>query len=1013
MANWNSSELNLPPAFDQIAQNAQNAINNVDILLNIVKQGGEVAKLFLMLSNPAGLIIRLAAEEIIKLCNDFKEIGVFFLLINPMDKQYANLNPARYGLKIKQDADGNYLFAPSLVSDGGPAGSVTTITLNGPNAVDTAYQQTLLLKDLVNYRDRFGNKRGEENFIPPIPLFDTDLEFELGGYNADTWTGELPTTPKLANGIFPPQMTPTQVLKVMSEAFDDEGDVSIFSVPSSQATFAGKLYTASGTEAKPPRPIGPQSERLFTLPSTVPSGPRGSFPKTLELGERGEITTLISSGRPNFSGSSNIQGVETIAIIALVGVSDLTQFINSWKALQGLFGGAPNLGDMIKELDAIKFAADEVGGKERLSLTNNTIYGAWEEGDLIRGRTSGAVGQISKIVKTQPQARTRTEIKTIYDDDRQPVSRYPVIVNVNPNQNWKRMDILYKKFGSINFQAGEIVYEAIRVKDRETQRNIKDNKTGSEYPETYNYLTKPKKGSAIKEGVAARDVNPDDVAKYGEILGIDTSAPESTHPNFSSVKIKDMIPGYAGFFDEIIQFAEGLKAFADGADVYIGILIGMIDKYIKYFEEIANKIKAFLAIFTNLPSGGVYWLTIKTFGGNKAIQEAITGSDDAPPDTLKFCAGFVMVSVSGMGGSQGSKGLESFFSGIGLKFQEVAPIPEVSELDTAVQTLQDDYKAAQAAQAELATDVFDVLGLNPPASFRDATRITFTDWNGVEPTVGDYVLGTKSGAFAQILEFSGDGETLILDHIKTGPTISGGQIDENRIVRMFDVTSGDFLEFPYAGKLVGTNGLAFDDALDTTSTLVGEGIFTEKVLVNRSSHKPNGQGTTVYEVFQGNEGTFVGVDDVEELVSESEFILFASQPFNTFGQDRKVKQQVFKVVNGSVKEPVLKSGFNGKFGSFTDDDTIISFGEESAQTFLADIEGRNAEDDKVTRLKQPPRPDKDASYEMKITVDTIRATSDDGDGTVESYAAALDNEINPNNLPESAQERTARERTKN
>ena len=36
MANWNSSELNLAPALDQIAQNAQNAINNVDILLNIV-----------------------------------------------------------------------------------------------------------------------------------------------------------------------------------------------------------------------------------------------------------------------------------------------------------------------------------------------------------------------------------------------------------------------------------------------------------------------------------------------------------------------------------------------------------------------------------------------------------------------------------------------------------------------------------------------------------------------------------------------------------------------------------------------------------------------------------------------------------------------------------------------------------------------------------------------------------------------------------------------------------------
>ena len=128
---------------------------------------------------------------------------------------------------------------------------------------------------------------------------------------------------------------------------------------------------------------------------------------------------------------------------------------------------------------------------------------------------------------------------------------------------------------------------------------------------------------------------------------------------------------------------------------------------------------------------------------------------------------------------------------------------------------------------------------------------------------------------------------------------------------------------------------------------------SEKVLVNRSSHKPNGQGTTVYEVFQGNEGTFVGVDDVEEFVEEQEFTLPANLPWNTFGQDRTVKQQVFKVVNGAVKDPVLTSGHNGKYGSFTDDDTIISFGEEFAQTFLADIEGRNTEDDRGYSFETP------------------------------------------------------------
>jgi hypothetical protein len=394
-------------------------------------------------------------------------------------------------------------------------------------------------------------------------------------------------------------------------------------------------------------------------------------------------------------------------------------------------------------------------------------------------------------------------------------------------------------------------------------------------------------------------------------------------------------------------------------------------------------------------------LTIKTFGGNKAIQAALTGSDDAPPETLNFCAGFIMVSVSGVGGLSATKGLESLFKGLGLEFQEVAPIPEVSELDTAVLALQTDYQAATAAQAELATDVFDVLGLNPPVTFRDATQIKFTDWNGVEPNVGDYVLGTKSGAFGQILAFSAGGAILVLDHIKIGPTIAGSKIDEERIVRMLDVASDTYIEFPYDGSVPTTSALAFDANPALAIPLVGEGRFTEEVLVNRSSHKPNGTGTTVYEVFQGNEGTFVGVDDVEELVSESEFILFASQPFNTFSQDRTMKQQVFKVVNGDVKDPVLESGYNGIYGHFTGDDSIISFGEELAQTFLTDIEGRNTKDDKVTRLKPPPTLDSEYDNKMSIVVngdDSITIT--DSGGIVESYAVALDNKENPNNLPE-------------
>jgi hypothetical protein len=235
---------------------------------------------------------------------------------------------------------------------------------------------------------------------------------------------------------------------------------------------------------------------------------------------------------------------------------------------------------------------------------------------------------------------------------------------------------------------------------------------------------------------------------------------------------------------------------------------------------------------------------------------------------------------------------------------------------------------------------------------------------------------------------------------------------------MLDVTSDTYIEFPYDGSIPDTSTLAFDASPEKAIPLVGEGRFTEQVLVNRSSHKPNGKGTTVYEVFQGNEGTFVGVDDVEEEISalKLSWTMVASQPFNTFSQDRDMKQQVFKVVNGDVFDPDLESGYNGRYGYFTGDDTIISFGEEKAQTFLADIEGRNQNFTGAgfDRLKIPPTLKDASSHEMSITVDGADSvTITDAGGIVESYAVALDNKENPNNLPETAQEATQRKRSSN
>ena len=390
---------------------------------------------------------------------------------------------------------------------------------------------------------------------------------------------------------------------------------------------------------------------------------------------------------------------------------------------------------------------------EPMTIMNDTEWGTFvastdAKPSFIIGEKSNAKAKITKIVKTEAYQAKKIKTKVVKiaasATAEANTAVFTSLVDDNEAGNLIKMEILVEMHGTETFFPNETIFEGVKTPP------VPASQHGPELPGKI--IIKAAEGSAINPNIPYNQVKKEDVASYGKVLGINTSAPDSIHPDWTSIKIKDVIPLYGDFFDEIIQFAEGLKGYAAGADTFILRIIKLIDDTIAEFEEIVNKIKAFLKLFTDgLPGAGIYWLTIKTYGGNKAIQDALTGSDDAPPETLNFCAGFIMVSVSGVGGLSATKGFETLFKGMGLEFQEVAMIPETTELDSAVLKLQSEYEAAKAAQIELATDVFDVLGLNPPVQFRDATTIKFTGWNGVEPNVGDYVLGTKSGAFGQVL----------------------------------------------------------------------------------------------------------------------------------------------------------------------------------------------------------------------------------------------------------------------
>ncbi|SVD75477.1 uncharacterized protein METZ01_LOCUS428331, partial [marine metagenome] len=267
-------------------------------------------------------------------------------------------------------------------------------------------QRSLNIDDLdPNYKDSNSKTKADDNFIPPIPIFDDPPEWELGGYDPSTWTGHAPITSiPLADLTFPPEMKPSKVLQIMSESFDDEGDVSTFEIQAGlknkvkEKVLSGKIYTASGAQVDKTKfnPDAVQRERLFLKP---PKGEGFFSSEYWTLEQREEITDRLQSGKPNFAGSSNIQGVEVIAVVALVGVESYQKFVDAFKSLEGLFGGMPSLTEFADDIAAI-YAKATAEVPTPMTITNNTQFGDFGIGDFIVGQKSKAKAKILEIVKT-------------------------------------------------------------------------------------------------------------------------------------------------------------------------------------------------------------------------------------------------------------------------------------------------------------------------------------------------------------------------------------------------------------------------------------------------------------------------------------------------------------------------------------------------------------------------------------------------------------------------------------
>ena len=131
----------------------------------------------------------------------------------------------------------------------------------------------------------------------------------------------------------------------------------------------------------------------------------------------------------------------------------------------------------------------------------------------------------------------------------------------------------------------------------------------------------------------------------GEVLRSNAIAPFAPPPNFQGYQLGELIKEMELLFKGIKRFTDGLRAFAAGALEVIERLFKFLDDIIKELEELVKVIQAVLALFTQgMPDAGLFALVIpSTSGGNNAIKDALQNSSNAPPNSLDFSVGFMMM----------------------------------------------------------------------------------------------------------------------------------------------------------------------------------------------------------------------------------------------------------------------------------------------------------------------------------------------------------------------------------
>ena len=413
----------------------------------------------------------------------------------------------------------------------------------------------------------------------------------------------------------------------MSKAFDDKGDVAKFQTNDIGKSIAagGSVFDEFGSEYS-----GWDSGQTFGLElfNIGKADEDGSVIKDFKA-SRKAINTMLKKGRPNLKGGSADAGFGVGAVAIVIGAPDFDVFVETFNSLGTFFGDVSDFaGGMGKRLsDRLK----------DLSLSANTVvnvtshdtnYKKFEVGDILMGESYGGIGEILEI-QNESQVIMEREVKVPSTDDAGNITETTQIIDDNSAGRWLDMKLLIGPKKSPN--AMDAFFPGEWLGDCEVKGKLAD---GSP-----NYVIK---GINTRTGPEGERVYSKTAKVMREKLEL---PPESTPPDFDGIAIKNIIPGWADFFQTLENFVIQLKGMVTdsvgmiqdlidlikGVEAFLGEMIAIIDKFLKFFSE-------------GLPAAGVYSLYIPNQNeGNKGIQSGLTGASGLPD--LSYSMGVLFVGV--------------------------------------------------------------------------------------------------------------------------------------------------------------------------------------------------------------------------------------------------------------------------------------------------------------------------------------------------------------------------------